>query len=312
LIGMQLRFAVLSLLAACSIPAADAETESSDSYGGISYSCQGVTAGPQLPTADATLLAPWHQLNHSQPDASWSIRIRELALAKLPVMTTEERVRLQHEVLPIAHRLKSLRDEQPWNVNHQIAFTALIRMIRSNAPTAAELDRLGSSTKPRVTSILGTQNEIVERATRSCVAGSLIHVTAFRGLLAFRPLRTETARALVSQLVTFDRDGTPHITPLVEGIEMRLGNDVTSPACVVQAGLDGTLHPMAQTGFEEHAPFVQRHGNSVGCAGCHHSDNTFGARDLTPDTLGDVDAARTAQVERLANSYWKTLVEPQS
>jgi hypothetical protein len=116
-------------------------------------------------------------------------------------------------------------------------------------------------------------------------------------------------RALVAQLVAFDPAGAPHVTPLVDGIELRLGDAVSSPACVIHAGDDGTLWTATHASLEEHPPFVTRRGNGVGCVRCHQDGNAMNARDLTAAETTKIDVLRDHQVDELARAMWAQLSE---
>jgi hypothetical protein len=269
------------------------------------YSCEGIAPAEQIAWVDPELIRPWRELADTKDaNGAWVAEVLAATHAKLPAeMTTEERVRLQHHLLRVASLLDTARRASRWRGWHR-AHASVMSLIRSTAPTAAAIARLGDGARPDVTAILGPRSSIVERATKSCGSGASLHVDFNRGKLAFRPLRTATARALVAQLVAFDDEGKPHITPLVEGIEMRLGDHASSPACVVQAGDDGVLRPAAHAEIVEHPPFVQRNGTGVGCWRCHHDANTFNARDLSSTELARIDARRDAQVEVLAAQLW--------
>jgi len=189
----------------------------------------------------------------------------------------------------------------------RVARLAIIALVRATAPTADELAALGDGAQPRVMPILGPAGGITQRATQSCGSGNSIHVFYNDGLLAFRPLRAGTTRALVAQLVAFDRDGHAHVTPLVESIELRLGDSETAPACVVEAGDDGALRPAQLGALHARPPFVVRADDGVACSNCHTGANTMQARDIAGDELARIDAARTQQVDRLAVGLWRRL-----
>jgi hypothetical protein len=288
-------------LAACS--SAQAE---SDRPNFTPYSCDGIAAGPQYATVDPTVVAPWRALlEDHRTDDLWVRRVHVLALTRLPTtLGIDERVRLQHVLLGIARRTDVAR-RQPDAAAAKAAHGAVMSLIRATAPTAGELATLGEGVHPEVEPILGLS--ITERATKTCAGGNSIHVRKSDGLLAFRPLRSGTTRALVAQIVAFDTDGHPHVTPLVEGMELRLGNELSSPACVIQSRPDGTLYPAAHAEIEEHAPFVHRQGEGVSCVNCHYQPNAMNARDLTADEARTIDIARTDQVERLADDVWKSI-----
>lgn len=205
----------------------------------------------------------------------------------------EKRVRVQHSLLEIVRQLPKDNParEAAWALQQKIA------------PTAAELEQLGPW--PHLQGVLGTT--LVERATQTCGTGNSIHNLVNGGLLAFRPLRAGTTRALVSQIVAFDQEGHPHVTPFVEAIEMRLGDTADAPACVVEAARDGALRPVALEDVTPRPPFVRRTDEGLGCNGCHADSNTMNARDIEGAELVHVDELRTEQVEKLAEGFWQSV-----
>ena len=273
---------------------------------GTTYSCDAIAIAAQ-PAADHGVVGPWRALADARDaDAPWIGRVQALASTPLPALDVAERVRLQHQLLRVARRIESGRDDNPAWRGWEPARAAVVAAIRAVAPTTGELAKLGDGAHPAITAVLGTS--ITERRTSGCTTGSLQHVSAAHGLLAFRPLRAGATRALVAQLVAIDRDGAPHITPLVDEIELRVGDDTAaSPACVVAAGDDGVLRTVAHAELHDH-PFVTRRGDGVGCVDCHGGTRTRGV-DVAADAVPDLDRARTRQVERLAGELWTELAE---
>jgi len=261
------------------------------------YSCEGVSLAAQTPDTDAEVIRPWRRLAQMPSDAWWLLHVHVATARGVPALDTASRVRLQHQLLLVANKLESFPQ----------ARARVVALIKRVAPTADELAQLGSGAKPAVTAVLGPRELIIDRATQTCGTGNSIHVSAFGGLLAFRPLRVGAMRALVAQLVAIDRDGKPHVTPLVDAIEMRLGNAVSSPACVVEAGDDGVLRVAHYNELSDRPPFVIRQRGGVGCINCHSSENAMHARDIAGDELERVDALRDAQVAELATSVWQRL-----
>jgi|SRR5688572_5856284 len=280
------------------------------------YSCSDITVAPQRARANAALIAPWRELaTATRTDAVWLAKLYAQLSRKLPDITTEERVWLQHYLLRISERLAGRIELPAWAQWLADQFTSdafadertqarlrVVALVRAIAPTTEEIAALGAGDKPAVAPVLG--NELVQRATVTCGTGSLVHVAVHHGLLAFRPLRAGNTRALVSQLVAFDRDGTPHVTPIVEGIEMRQSDDGRSNACVVRAGADGTLHAEHYEALVEHPPFVLKHGPGVTCINCHFAPDSLGVRDISGDELRRIDALRAKQVTDLAGHLW--------
>jgi hypothetical protein len=288
------------LFAACS--SATAATP-----GATTYSCDGITIAAQSGHADPAI-ATWRALAEAHDaDVAWIARVQAEAGQPLPKLALEARVRLQHHMVAVARRLDDLRREFPQWSAWSRAHADVLAQIHAIAPTAAELATLGDGAHPRVAAVLGSQ--ITERATKTCGSGNSIHASVAGGTLAYRPLRAGQTRALVSQLVAYDRDGNPHITPLVDTMELRVGEDPTAVACVVQAADDGTLHAAAHADIHEHGPFVQKRGDGVGCINCHSAPNAMRARDLTFDEVPAIDKARDGQVDRMATGLWKRLSE---
>lgn len=271
---------------------------------GTTYSCDAIAVAAQ-PSVDHGVVGPWRALADAPAaDAPWVGRVQALARQPLPALPVAERVRLQHQLLRVARRLESGRADNPAWRGWEPARAGVVAAIRAVAPAAGELATLGDGAHPAIAAVLGA--DITERATRGCTTGDLAHVNAADGLLAFRPLRAGTTRALVAQLVAIDRDGAPHITPLVDEIELRVGDDTAaSPACVVEAGDDGVLRTVAHAELHDH-PFVTRRGAGVGCVDCHAGTKTRGY-DVPAAAVPDYDRARTGQVERLAGRLWLQL-----
>lgn len=280
------------------ILAATAAVANASPHRATRYSCEGISLATQAPETDAAVIRPWRTLAQLPVDAWWVMLVEVTAARELPALDLETRVRLQHYMLVVANKTPG---------SQRKAQRAVVALIKRIAPTAGELERLGSGAKPAVTAVLGPRELIIERATQSCGSGNSIHAAVFGGLLAFRPLRVGATRALVAQLVAIDRDGKPHVTPLVDAVEMRLGNDVSAPACVVEAGDDGVLRVASHHELVDKPPFVVRNHEGVGCVNCHSTDNAMLARDITGAELARVDALRDAQVAELASGMWQRL-----
>lgn len=295
----------LIVLAGCSVPAAEAGWNESQNT--TPYSCEGVVVAPQMARVESAIVKPWRELADESVTVPWLMRVLRQAKEKLPSLMTVERVRLQHHLLVIANKLDTARRTESTSTMWRTGHAQIIALIRAQAPTATELELLGDGVRPQVSAVLGPTTAIVERATQSCGSGHSVHVAKNGGLLQFRPLRSGDTQALVAQLVAFDTDGKPHVTPLVEGIEMRLGNEVSSPACVIQAADDGTLYAAAHDQVIEHRPFVQKRGEGLGCVQCHGTANSMSARDLDAFETEKVDRLRDRQVDEMATRMWSRL-----
>jgi len=261
------------------------------------YRCEGVRSGERTGN-DPELIGMWQQCAHAATlDDHWANEVLSMPEGLPTPQSLEERVRVQHAALEIARRSAGGTGRVKMAHDFAVAYAAKI------APTAAELEKLGEY--PRLQGVLG--DAVVERATQTCGSGNSIHVAVNGGLFAFRPLRAGTTRALVAQLVAFDGKGHPHVTPFVEAIEMRLGDAVDAPACVVESFPDGALRPERLDRIEQRPPFVMRSGEGVGCNGCHSSSNAMNARDIAGAELVKIDQLRTEQVEKLAEGFWQSV-----
>ena len=256
------------------------------------------------------MVALWRGLvDAKHGDPAFATGAIALATVRIPVFGTEEQVRLQHQLLRAARRLRTLRDTHRNEAIYPRAHAAVLGVIARTAPAAAALDALGASALPEVAAILGVASGVTQRSTRTCGSGNSIHTQANHGLLAFRPLRAGTTRSLVAQLVAIDALGHPHITPLVDHMELRLGNAKRSPACIVEAGDDGVLRTVTRDELGDHSGFVTRTGSGVACASCHYDAGAVGARDLDAFETANVDALRDRQVVQLATTMWTWLNE---
>ena len=309
---MTTRFAALAVgavaLAGCTIADAHADWETTSDV--TPYRCDGLVPAAQTASADPSIAAPWRALaDDTVTDPTGWIATVAAMPAAAPSGTTEERVRLQHQLLRVAARLERYASYVPATPHAAETRAAIMKLVTAVAPSARELDALGDAAHPQVAAVLGA--DPVERSTRNCGSGSLIHVSHFGGLLAFRPLRSGTTHALVAQIVAFDPAGAPHITPLVDDIELRRGDGTSAAACVVAAGDDGILRTVGQADLED-TQFVHRRGSGVTCVGCHHTDNAFAARDVTDAAeLSEIDRARFGQVNRLAARTFELYVAPE-
>ena len=155
-------------------------------------------------------------------------------------------------------------------------------------------------------SVLGSSATWVERATDACGSGPLVHERVAGGGLAFRPIRSGATHALVAQLVHVDTSGAPHITGLIDSVELRVGRDSDATACVL--GVDeGSLAggaPRLRTKSIDELPrtvFMRRAGDGqLGCVSCHEDHQAQGARDLLdPAERAEIMGARERLLNRL-------------
>lgn len=269
------------------------------------YSCAELAVTDQQPVVPSAILGPLRALA-IQPtiDIPWVARVQAEASRKLPELTLEGRIRVQHQLVVIGDRLRAAHNINPAWPGWAITLGVVSARIQALAPSRQQLAALGDPTRPIVSGFLGDQ--VIERATVTCGKGRSIHVAHFHGALAFRPLRTGDTRALVAQLVAFDDSGRPWTTPYVDHAEVRQWGLEGAPACVIEAGHDGALHPVEYRDLVEDR-FVRRTSDGVGCNNCHRDTNALGARDVTAEELVDIDRARAAQVDQLATDLWQRI-----
>jgi len=207
----------------------------------------------------------------------------------------------------------ALADEMhPRKLSSELTGSRLAGALRDEA--LALVDRLalpaeafaamGTSPDPAVETWLGPRASWTERTTALCGEGPLFHETVNRGALAFHPFRAGPTRALLAQIVGFDRARRAHVTPLVATIEMRRGLGVRAPVCVVE--LDArhrTLATVAHAALER-STFIRpaAHGG-IRCNDCHASETAFGAADVAdPAAAAALADARRALVVAFATT----------
>lgn len=101
------------------------------------------------------------------------------------------------------------------------------------------------------------------------------HERAAQHTRMFRPLRSGTTRAIVSQVVVLDDSWRPHVVPLVASIELRDGLKTSAPACALaldpaSLGCLPQLSPVEdlQALVPNRFLFATEPGH-VGCNQCH-------------------------------------------
>lgn len=155
------------------------------------------------------------------------------------------------------------------------------------------LQALGSEPERGLERFLGPRAGWIERRGLTCGSSRLLHEFRYGGTLGFRPVRTATLRALVAQRVAVDVEGVPHLTPLVDHVEVRGRLDADVPACVLEfdarAQAVGAAAGLRMMGLDEiHGdPFVFKRGDGVGCMACHAPD---GSRAGFEDVVGEAVA----------------------
>ncbi|MCC6993161.1 MAG: hypothetical protein IT370_00900 [Deltaproteobacteria bacterium] len=161
------------------------------------------------------------------------------------------------------------------------------------------LQALGSEPERGLDSFLGPRAGWIERRGETCGSSRLLHEFRYGGTLGFRPVRTATLRALVAQRVAVDVEGVPHLTPLVDHVEVRGRLDADVPACVLEfdarAQAVGAAAGLRAMGLDEvHGDaFVFRRGDGVGCLACHAPDGSRdGFEDVAPEAVAPLLDAR--------------------
>ncbi|HEV8321466.1 MAG TPA: hypothetical protein VG389_07620 [Myxococcota bacterium] len=170
-----------------------------------------------------------------------------------------------------------------------------VALVDALALPGAAFAAMGAAPDAALERWLGPRAGWVERRTEACGETLLVHERANDGALAFHPFRGGPTRALVAQVVGFDRDRRAHVTPLVATIELRRGLAARAPACVVELDAPrGVLAPVAHAALEP-SMFIRpvAHGG-IGCTACHGSETAFGAADV-PDAAA---AAALADARR--------------
>jgi hypothetical protein len=149
-----------------------------------------------------------------------------------------ERVVAQSTVLLLS--IRALRIGESWagflhapvrrcRRSHLRLAAAGSRLVRKLALPAAELARLGEWPSPPVEDLIGAAKGWVEKQTRT----PLMHDERVAFTRLFHPVRSGEIRAIFSQVVAIDSDGRPHLTPIVEDLELRRGLRSRSPACAL-------------------------------------------------------------------------------
>lgn len=152
---------------------------------------------------------------------------------------------------------------------------------------------------------LGPRASWVERSR----PGAFLHHVIHKNTRVFRLVRTPRGLANFAQLVALDDQGRLFLTRVVSGIEMRLGDGDSAPACVVlstprrlrcgqHAGLEVVSDPrdLPQSHFTSGATRTK-----IGCNGCHGnapSSNgmALGLADVPKAEIDKTLAARRAEV----------------
>ena len=291
---------------------ADPEPETSMEPG-TPYDCDGIRPARvrwpfRVSTVTADLVAVVHP---EEPQALAPTEQLSAALARASAMdpgatSTFERIVLQNTALSAAVRASGTD-----------AATAAA-VARRFALPAEELEALGTAPSSELDLWIGPRKGWIDRKGETCGDGRLLfHDRYFHGLRAFRPIRTGSRRALVSQLVALDTEGKPHITPVIGEIELRRGLGPGAAACVVElaadtlrSGVADGLRAMDVTELGANR-FVHRVGaRRVGCIGCHEGSGIGDFADVAVEERETLRANRDAASVKAAEEATAPLFAP--
>ncbi len=211
------------------------------------------------------------------------------ALAADPARLTEvERIVAQNGALRLVGP-KSCERDGAGGISRR-ASQAILHL----ALPAAALDALGGEPWSDLESWLGPHSDWVDRRSEHA---PLFHDTIEFFTQAFRPLRSGSTHAVVSQMVAIDTAWHVHVTPVVGRIELRRGDGLGAPACIGKLDAArlrcraGRLRPVPEADLPTNA-FVQRPGPGlVDCNRCHAVPEANA--NLVDLPAGDVDALTT-------------------
>lgn len=290
---------LIAVFAALATLAAD------DARAGTPYSCEPFEPSSPAPPADrraAAIASLGHVADHSAGAREVSRELYKWVLAEPSRYTDVQRVAIQSRLFRVAQRHGS--------TGHRAA--AMIAM-RSFALPPERVARLESRRPFGLESVLGSSDEWTERATESCGNGPLTHERVAGGGLSFYPVRRGDTHALVARMVHVDTAGTPHITGVIEKVELRVGRDRRATACVLGVD-DGSLSLEAQRLVPRraaelpHTIFFRRDGDQLGCVHCHANDRAQGARDLVdPAERERIVGARERLLIDYAARRWRAM-----
>ncbi|MCA9669071.1 MAG: hypothetical protein KC503_25925 [Myxococcales bacterium] len=283
----------------------------------VPYDCRGFAAAPPAGGSCraahpqvAAMIEAAHALvrkmarHHfaGKPDLWSEPRARMAALSTLrpAALHVMERVAAQSAVLIVA--VKAL-----WSGNTAVA-RAAARLLARLALSAEALGKLPARPETQLRRFIGAPSGWRELRTPTqglAADATLHHETFFAYALAFRPVRAGERRALFGQLVAIDRSFTPHVTGIVETLEMRRGLALRAPACVAAIDLsrlacDAPALRVAATPRDIPAhPFVTVVHDKVLCASCHPR-NAKGGFNLAP-VAADAATQAAMRARRHAN-----------
>jgi hypothetical protein len=266
-----------------------------DCSGFLPRSGAGCAVRPEVPPAAAGLLdaagklLAYQALHHAPGDRWASLRAAIDGAAKLPIdakLVAEARIVLQNAALRIA--VYASRERQ----------TALVRAALALADKlalpASTLVKLGRDP-------LGVQHWLGPIATwrhRDRRNAMMLHAGLNLEMMYFRPVLVGTKRAVFGQLLAFDTGGKPHLTPIVDDLEMRASVDPASVACVAELDLADLLCSRIGLVAVEPASHPQTHffrrtaSGEIECNDCHTAESF----PLVPE--GEASALIATEIER--------------
>ncbi len=226
----------------------------------VRYSCEGLGPSATTPSeghhvtrallAASPMGTPGPTGSPSQLDAA----LEAAASVSVEQLTMRDRILIQAAALRVA------KDDSQ---RAKLAASVVRRM----ALDGWTLENLGSDPRRELEPWLGSSESWRERRGPACGPVGA-HDSAYNGELAFRTVRSGKLRAIFAQVVAFDTELRPHVTPVVGLVEMRNGMRADSPACVIEAAAGG-LSPAAFDDLHR-TPFVDpMPEGQVGCGSCH-------------------------------------------
>ncbi len=271
----------------------------------VAYNCQGLLSSRHAPAATpgaaVELAALLHDSERGTPLTADRIdraiaNVSKVAPSALGLRT---RIVTQSAALRLARTLGEPHTKK------------LVVIAETMALPASVLEALGDRPEAAALQFLGPESTWIDRRTVFCGSSILLHDRIFGGLLSFRPIRTEDKRALIAQIVAFDTEHRPHVTPVVQTIELRTSLAVDAPACIVER--DPHEATLSTVSYDDtpHSMFVRKiEDGGFGCRSCHAKTDSFGLSDLSPKEAGPIIAGRKARMLLLSERTFAELRAP--
>lgn len=264
-----------------------------DCSGFLPTSGAGCAVQPEVPPAAAELLRMAdkllaYQAMHDPPEHRWprlGAAVDGAATLPLDKLAPAARIVLQNAALRIA--VYAARDRQ-------IALArAALAVADQLALPASTLRKLGRDPLA-VEHWLGPIGTWRHRDRRNAMT---LHARLNLEMMYFRPVLAGQKRAVFGQLLAFDTAGRPHLTPIVDDLELRASADPASAACVAELDLadllcTGSGLVAALPALHPRTHFFRRTtSGEVECNGCHTADSF----PLVPE--GEAGALIAAEIE---------------